>query len=166
MSLSTTFRSAVHAAETTEQEIVLITITHPDTPDVARLASKWTVRLSDDPLTYGVISRGETFYFVRMDARPPILSRDAPRRGRLVLDNTGGEQTALIRTYHAPAQIFMELVLGSDPDVVERQWPVMDLRVVDYDAATMEFELEFLPFTTESYPVDTYTPSGFPGLFG
>jgi hypothetical protein len=165
MALSATFRAAAHAAETSEQTIVLVTLTHPDTAEIVRLCDGWTVRLSDDPLMYGTVSRGNTFTFVRMDVRPPVLSREAPRRGRLILDNVGREQVALIRTYHRPAQLFIELVLGSDPDTVERIWPIMDVRVIDYDASSMEFEMEFLPFATESYPVDVYNPSTFPGLF-
>ena len=167
MPLSGLLKASVHAPETGEVFIVLLTITHATTPaEITRVSSDPTVRLSDDPVLYGTASRGETFLFFPFDLRLPDAGGEAMPRAQLVIENVGRELIAAIRSVVEPAEILIELVCASTPDTVEASYPVLRVARVQYNAQTITCDLEYAPLTSEPYPAGSFTPGAFPGLFG
>ncbi|MGH7393660.1 MAG: DUF1833 family protein [Candidatus Rokuibacteriota bacterium] len=166
MAISTAFKAAAHAAETDEVLIILLTITHPDTPDIGRVSSDPTTRLSDDPLLYGTVSRGNTFTYISFAFQPPDDREEAPPRAQIILDNVGREFINLLRTFHPPATLLVELVLGRSPDAVEMTFPDLEVVSADYDAQQVILTPIFRGLQDEQYPALAFTPGVAPGLFG
>lgn len=165
MALSSTFIAAANAQETGEIFIVLLTITHPATSDVARLSSDPTQRFTEDPLRYGTISRGNIYWFLPFQIVLPDSQESAPPLARLVIDNIDRELVELIRSHGEPGKLLIEIVLASSPDAVERTYPTLEVTNVQYDAHAATFELHYRPLAEEGYPVGSFTPNAFPGHF-
>jgi hypothetical protein len=165
MAPSLDFTAAAAGAETDEVVIALVTITHAGSGDVGRVSSDNTVRLSDDPLLYGTVSRGQTFYFVPFELTVPDSQDEAPPQARLVLREVTPALIALIRASQTPAEILIELVLASEPDTLELAFPVLEVSHATYDAGQLTLQLQAPRLTQEGYPLGSFTPSSFPALF-
>ena len=153
--VSTAFKQAVNAQETGQAFIILLTIDHPD--------FTVPIRVSSDGVN--TESRMDTFIAFPFDLRLPNDSEDSPPRAKLVIDNVSREIILALRAINSPPTILMELVLSSNPDQVERDFPDFELAKVDYDAFTVSGDLTQEPFLNEPYPGDGFIPSKFPGLF-
>jgi len=57
------------------------------------------------------------------------------------------------------------MVLFSDPETVELQFPTMRLRNVSYDAMTISGDLVIGDFLTEAVPAHSFTPGFAPAVF-
>jgi hypothetical protein len=146
--------------------VVLLNITHVDLPgDVIRISSDPTVRLNNDPLTYGTISRGFPYLYIPFAAVLPDDKEDAPPVGRLMVDNIYRELIPLLRSYSTPAKVTMEIVMASTPDFVEAAWADFDLLTSSFDQASVTISLGVDALQNEPFPSDTLNPSTFPGLF-
>lgn len=163
--LSLTTRRAMNAQETGEIVIFLMTVTHPDLDGPIRLSSDPTTRLSDSPLTYGTASRGQSFLFVPFGLILPDEKEAATPQAKVMLDNVDREMVNILRSTSTPAQVKIELVLASEPDVVEVEEPMFDLVSADYDAQTVTLTLVMNGLATEPFPSGSFNPSSFPGLF-
>jgi hypothetical protein len=151
--------------ETEEVIIALLTITHPSSAEVLRISSDPTELASVDPLMYGTQSRDYGYLFIPFQLVLPESSDDAPPSAKLVLTNVERELVPLIRSYHAPATVLIELILASSPNVVELS--IADLQIVQctYDVQEMQFSLGYPSLSTEPIPALSFTPNFFPGLF-
>lgn len=163
--VSLTMRQAMNAQETGEVAVILLTITHPDLATPIRLSSDPTTRISTDPLLYGTVSRGQTYYFLPFSAILPDDKDEAPPSARIIIDNIDRELIRLIRSTSTPAAVTLEMVLASAPDSVEIMFPELDLVSADYDAQSVTISLAIDALLTEPYPSGTFDPASFPGLF-
>lgn len=163
--LGAVLRAAMNAQETGEGAALLITITHPDAPDPIRLSSDMGARITDTPLMYGTVSRGETFLYVGMNGTLPDEKDQAAPRSRLVLSNVGREAVALARSVTSPPQAKIELIRLAAPDVVEIEFPELDMVGVEFDADQLTFELQADALALEPYPSGSFDPAHFTGLF-
>lgn len=163
--VSDTFKAAAFAQETGEALVVLLTLDHDDLDAPLRFCSDPGTRLSDDPLSYGITSRGEQFLFLPFQITlPHDLDRQAPA-GKITVDNIGREMVAALRSIHTPLEVLIEVVLASDPDTVEASFPDFDLSGVTYDAGTIEGEITIDGLAREPYAAMNFDPSRFPALF-
>jgi hypothetical protein len=163
--LSLNFRQALFAQESGEIPIFLLTITHPDLPDPIYQSTDATVRLSNDPLTYGTISRGVTFLCAAASVTLPDEQDKSPPACKLTIENVTRGLIPLARSVSTPPTVRIEAVLASALDTVEMTWPMMDMTNLNYDAAVLEFDLTMDALTTEPCPAGTFSPAYFPGLF-
>lgn len=164
--VSLTMRSAMNAEQTGQVPVVLLTIVHPDLVDgPIRLSSDPTQRLSTDPLMYGTISRTNPYIFLPFSAILPDDKEESPPQARLVIDNVDREMISLLRSTSTPAQVTLEMVLASSPNVVEIMFPALDLVSADYDANSITISLAIDALMTEPYPVGSIDPRSFAGLF-
>lgn len=164
--LSMNMREAIFAQNSDEVAVFLLTITHPALATPIRLSSDATQRLSDDPLVYGTISRGEEYLFVGMDITLPDEKDKAPPSSRLVISNVNRELVPLARSISTPAKVKIETILASAPDNVEVTVPALDMVSLVYDASELTFDLTMDALSSEPYPAGSFTPADFPGLFG
>ncbi|MBE1208103.1 DUF1833 family protein [Aminobacter carboxidus] len=163
--VSMTMRQAMNAQETGEIMVGLLTITHPSFPTPLLLSSDPTERLSDEPLTYGTSSRGDTYTFCPMVVSlPDDLGERAPT-ARLMIENVSRQIVEKIRGIANPGLGKLELVLASSPDDVEIGYPDFEIVRAQYNANVITLELSIDALTDEPYPAETFNPSGFPGLF-
>lgn len=164
-SVSLTFREAMNAQETGEVVIVLMTISHPSYPTPLRLSSDPTTLLSEAPLQYGTVSRGQTYLFCPFSTTLPDDVDERAPTARLALENVSRDLVAIIRSISTPATATIEVVLASSPDSVEIEYPQFEVKSAQYNANIMTLELSIDALTDEPYPAGTFSPSAFPGLF-
>jgi len=153
---SATFKRAIFASQTGEAFLMLLTIDH------ASLGAP--IRATSDSVA--TVSNGNTFvaYPFRLELSPE--GEKATPRMRLQIDNVDREIVQALRNAGLTAPtVTAQVVLGSDPDTIEAEFPEFKLRSASYDALVVEGELRLEDFTTLPYPFLTYTPSRFPGLF-
>ena len=154
-SVSTTFKQAVAAQETGEAFLVLLTISHAD------LAAP--IRVSSDAVN--TTSRGETYVAFPFDLSLPDDNQSSAPRARLTIDNVDRQIVEAIRQIQSPPTVQLVVVLSSDPDTVEAEFPAFKLRSVEVDILTVRGDLTIELFEDEPYPAGSFVPSAFPGLF-
>jgi len=153
--VSDTFKKEVFKQETGECFILLLTIDHVDLED--------PIRTSSDGVD--TVSRGETFVSFPFEISLPSDSDESPPESKIVIDNVDREIVQALRSISSAPSVLMEIILASDPETVEIDWPDFELINVDYDALTVEGILTQERFTAEPYPYLKFTPGNFPGLF-
>jgi hypothetical protein len=159
------FRAAAFAQETGQVLIVLLTIEHEDLDEPFRFSSDPTERVSDDPVRWRTMSRGEEFTFLPFQVKLPDAQEGAPPRAQLLLDNIAREMVTVIRSTATPATVKIEIVLAGTPDLVEVAFPRLRMVGVTYDAQTIQADLTLDHLSTEPFGYMTFDPSRFPGLF-
>lgn len=164
-SFSVAFTKALMSQETGEVLVALLTINHPTLEEPIRISSDNGVVITEDPRTYGTISRSNTYWFMPFTLTLPDDSNEAPPTAQIVIDNIMREHIALIRSVASPPTVLLELVLGSSPDTVEVAFPVFDMSKVEYDSQSMTMTLVIDPLVTEPFPGPSFSPAEFPGLF-
>jgi hypothetical protein len=175
--LSLTAREAFNAPATADTPIVLVTITSSELDAPINLASDYTQRLTTDPLRYGVISRGVTYYFLLMSAVLPSDNDGEAPAAQLVFANVNsvadqlghdiGEGLAgVARSVRAPFSVNLSLILASDPDTIEDR-SILDLKAVkaSYDVQKLTIDLSREPITSYPFPSMRMTRNRFPGQF-
>lgn len=165
MSLSLTCRAAMYAESTDEVAVWLVTITHPDLAAPVRLSTDPTARLSDDPLTYGTVSRGDAYLFAAAHLVLPDDEEGVPPSGTLVFADVGPDAVALIRSIATAPSITIELVLASAPDHVERRWSGLKVPSADYDATGVSLAFSREVMLSQPWPRGRMTKQRFPGLY-
>jgi Domain of unknown function (DUF1833) len=165
MPLSPIAKQAMFSQQSEEVLITLLTITHPSTPGTWLVSNDPTVRVSDDPLLYATYSRGQQFVFIPFSLVLPESSDESPPSAKIVLTNVERELIPLLRTYHQPATIMIEMVLSSNPDAVEV--PLTDLQVLNctYSAEEVVLALGAPLLSIEPFPALSFSPGFFAGLF-
>ncbi|WEX07367.1 DUF1833 family protein [Chelativorans sp. AA-79] len=163
--VSNTFRKALYARETDEVAVCLMTVTHPELSEPIRLSTDPTQRISIDPMIYGTVSRGENFPFVPINVVLSEDSDDTAPTASLEIDNTDLSLIAAMRSITQAAKVKLEMVLASDPDTVEIEFPEMMVSAVTYNASIISFTLTVDGLVAEPFPGNAFLPSTFPGLF-
>lgn len=162
--ISLTMRAAMQAERTDEVAVALVTITHPDLDAPVRLSSDPTRRLSHDPLTYGTVSRGETYPFVLVSVVIPDERKGSPPASQIVLENVASDMVALVRSISTPGQVKIEVVTAARPDDVERTFDGLDIVKAGYDAERVTLDVSRELFANEPWPSQRMTRQRFPGL--
>jgi hypothetical protein len=159
---------ALSGQQTLEVFIVLVTFRHSFLATPLRFSSDPTIRHSLTPLVYKTISRGLDFFFVPMSIQLPNETLDSPTNAQLSVSNVGRELISLLRSMRVgdiPATVDMEIVLGSDPDIVGYSIPTLDMVQADWDENSVNFTLTIEPLDREPFPAGNFDSSGFPALF-
>lgn len=166
-SLSPAALKAMFSVESDDTLIVLLTITGEGVATPIRLADNYLQRLSEtaDEVTYGVMSRGYPYVFLPFGLTPPTEEHSAGPRCSITLHDVTRYLTPIIRTISSAPTVLIELVLASNPDVVEVSFPGFLLGGIGYDENTVTGELTVESDATEPFPCHTFTPSVAPGLF-
>lgn len=163
--ISSGFRQALWAQETGEVVACLLTITHAELDAPIYISTDPTTRLTEDPVTYGTVSRGKNYSYLPVSVVLPEDATDSAPNARLELDNTDRDLINLVRAITSPANVQLELILVSNPDIVEIDFPALKIGAAQYDAQTVSFDLTIDALFTEPFPGNDFLPSGFPGLF-
>lgn len=157
-----TLKEGVFSQNTEEVFVTLLTLSHPDLAEPIRVCSDPAVDLVSG--SRGTMSRGEDFVFLPFELIPPGQSGDSLPTGRLKVDNVSREIVQAVRLITSPAEVLIEVVMASDPDVVEATIAGFQLRNIKADALTVEGELSTVRFDMEPFPCGSFTPSQFPGM--
>lgn len=152
---SVTFREAVNAQETGEAFLVLIEIAHA--------ALSTPIRVTSDGVS--TISNGDTYLPYPYDISLPDDPEQGVSSAQLTIDNIDRVIVESIRSISTAPTVTIRIVLGSDPDTIEAEFPNFEFREISYDAMTVSGDLTLKTFMGEPYPGDSFLPSLFPGVF-
>lgn len=153
--VSATLRSAAYAQQTSECPLVLLTIDHPDLAAPIRVVAD----------AQGVTSGGDDYVAYPFAIALPDDADDKVPSTRLVIDNVDRQIIQAIRSIGSAATLTMQVVLASDPDVIEAGPFSMTLRNVSYNSLTIEGDLQGPNLLQMQFPKRNFTPNDFNGLF-
>lgn len=156
--LSSLMQRIVRAQETDEVFVALITIEHPSIIGGA-------LRLVQD--LQDLISNGHTYTMFPFRLILPEDADEGVAEVMLSIDNVSQEVYATIKAIapQSPPTISIDLVLRSQPDVVEFSLPLLTLREVSADMLVIEGTLRGDEEDLNEFPRDSFTPQTTPGLF-
>lgn len=162
--LSNAARQAVYAQQTGEAFIILLTISHPDWAQPIRLASD-AMELLPNANVRGVISRGMEYVYLPFTINLPQQDESSTARATVSIDNIDRRIVAAVRGATSAVNISIEIILASQPDIVEVSMQDFKMDRVTYDSLTVTGDISVESFELEPYPSKRFTPSDFPGLF-
>ena len=111
------------------------------------------------------VSNGLTFNSYQFMLTLPDDTERPFSQGRLSIENVSQVIIEALRSVSSALLITMQIVLASDPDTVEVEYPEFELVNVNYDAQQISGDLSIESFVEEPFPGDSFIPSYFPGLF-
>jgi hypothetical protein len=116
--LSVNFREAMNAAEDGRVAIFLLTIEHDEGGDPGspsspiRFSGDPTELVTDVPLRYKTVSRGEDYFYLPMQIVLPDEREGSAPRAQIRISNINREILPLIRSVITPARAKIELVFS------------------------------------------------------
>lgn len=153
--LSSGMLQALLAGSTGEAIPVLLELSHPT------LATPIRAVANHEPIT----SNGVEYLAYPFECTIGGDEEGRPPTGRLRIDNVDRSIVQAIRGIQGePISITLSVVLSSTPDQVEVGPLRYKLRSADYDAGTVEGELQLEDVLNEPVPGHRFTPGDFPGL--
>ena len=156
--LSNVFKTAASAQETGEVLVALVTITHA-------LILGGPLRLVQN--LQDLTSNGNVYTAFPFQIRLPDDTDEGIPQVSLTIDSVDRSIMAAIRSLpptSAPA-VQVDLVLASQPNVVELSVQNLTLRNVRGDALQIEGDLRMDEEDLAMFPKDAFTPQNFPGMF-
>ncbi len=168
-SMSPNALKAVFSPDSDDDLIILLTIYNPENESevIFRLADGYTKRISEtvDEVFYGVTSNGNDYTFLPMEISLPSEDEAQAPRCSIVMHDVTRYLTPIIRTIVGPPRIKLELVLSKSPDVVEVSFSDFYISSFTYNSDTVNADLAMVDFEREPFPMHSFTPRYFPGMF-
>lgn len=155
---SSLFKTMANAQETGEVLLALVTISSPS-------ITGGPLRVVQD--LHNLTSNGNVYTAFPFEIRLPEDGDDGPAKVRLSIDNIDRSIAVAIKSIPPsnPPTVMVEIVIASQPDVVEITIPDMKLRDVTGDAFQITGELQIDDEDLIPFPEGAMTPQNFPGLF-
>jgi hypothetical protein len=168
-SMSAAAIKAVFSPESDDDLITLLTIYNPlnESEVLARLADGFTGRISetDDEVLYGVTSNSFAYTFIPMQISLPSEDEAQAPRCSIVLNDVTRYITPIIRTITSPPRIKLELVLAKSPNIVEVSFSDFYINNFSYNSDSVTADLAMIDYEREPFPMHSFTPRYFPGMF-
>ena len=160
---------AVFSTDADSDLIFLLTIYDPSSPNtvVARLSDNYTTRVleTDEDVLYGVVSRGQEFIFLPIEITLPTEDEAQAPRCSLTIRDVTRHILPLIRELSGPPKVKLELVLSKTPDTVEVSFTGFYISNITYNLETITANLSMIDYEREPFPMHSFTPAYFPGMF-
>lgn len=153
MSISNNFRRAVLGLTTDEVGVELLTISG---------AGFTTLRVCNN--NENIISNGQTFIAYPFRLTLPSDGENAPV-ARVQIANVSREIGQAIDAATDNVTFQIDLILASNPDLLEKSFGGLDLRTVSRTPLIVEGEIQSASFASEPCPHIRVTPGRFPGMF-
>jgi len=163
--VSLSLRDALFAQSSGDTGIVLATIDHDDLDAPIRLSSDSTQRITTDPLVYGTVSNGQTYYFSLMTAVLPHDEEERPIGVSLVFENVTSDIVSQIRSILTPIEVDLSLVMSSAPDTVEMQFTDLFSTKFSWNSGTLTLDISREPLISEPWPCHRKIKQWYPGLY-
>lgn len=132
-----------------------------------RLCDSYLTRLSENSsdVVYGVVSRSKNYVFLPLEITLPQEEEAQAPRCSIVMRDVTRYLIPVIRELKEPPKVKLELVLSSTPDVVEVSFDGFYVTNFNYNRDQVTCELQMVNYEREPFPVHSFNPSTFPGLF-
>lgn len=160
---------AIFSPDADSDLLFLLTIYDPvnsETP-IVRISDGYTTRISEnsEEVVYGVLSNSENFTFLPMEITLPTEEEAQAPRCTITLHDVTRYITPIIRTITAPCKVKMELVLSKSPNIIEASFSGFYITSFSYNAQTVSAELSMVDYEREPFPMHSFSPVYFPGMF-
>lgn len=162
---SASFRDRLFSDANGEPIVLLLTITHPQLAEDILLSSDNKDLLDFEEQQYGTISRAKEFAFLPMTITLPEQGDEVQPVLSVTLFDVAAQVTPLLESTVTPAYVTAEVVSAEAPDAVEVEFAIFELRDADIAGDTVTLQLVVDGMGDEPFPADSFTPSGFPGLW-
>lgn len=163
--LSDNAKAQLNAQESDDAFVVLLELNH-DSFDGE------TIRLSSDPTTtlldgtYGTVSNGNDYTFFPFEITLPAQDDTFLGRTVLKIDNVTRDLILEVLQINGdPILVTLKIVLASDPDSVEMEYPSLRMTNIAANATDLQADLYPQIIQDEQWPYDNFTRADFPGLF-
>jgi hypothetical protein len=150
--MSTQGRIEANAVSSDAAWLVLLTFTLPGEPPL-RVVNN----------TEQIVSRGDTFEPTAFEITLPTDDGEQLPKVQLEIVNVDGSIMEWVRGFHVAPNLKLEIVLSTQPDVVERSIDFLKLNNIDYDALTISGTLVVENAMTAGFG-SIYSPFEFPAL--
>lgn len=164
--ISRATRQAVYAQSTKEAFIALITLSHPSWTEDIRVSSDPT-QLLPDANVRGTISNGDEYLFAPFGFTLPAQDDTGISRATISVENVSRTLMEKIRERSSGGEIDIKIqvVLSSDPDVVDVTVTNFKFTSVNYDAFSINGEISVEYFDNEPFPYQRITPSKYRAVY-
>ncbi|SHG80053.1 hypothetical protein SAMN02745157_4866 [Kaistia soli DSM 19436] len=162
--ISLDLRRQMNAEQTGVVPITLLTFEHDALPAPLRISSDRTGRVSDSPLVYGTVSRGQTYLWVPLSAILPDENDQAPPELRISITTVDRSIFPVIRSSPEPATVTMELVYDGDLDTVQVSIGNLKTQAAPYDEGQVSIVMGQDDFGLVNFPRGRMNPIVAPGL--
>ena len=122
-----------------------------------------TIRLVNN--TQDIVSRTNTYTAFPVSITLPADDGKTLRSANITFDNVSLELIDEFRGITDPIDAKLEMVLASDPDVVEIELAELKISNISYNAQSVSAELFLDDFLNTELSSEKYTPTNFSGLF-
>jgi hypothetical protein len=154
--LSPVLLRAIFSESTREVLLALLKIEHPNLVTPIRVVNNL------QPIT----SQGYTWAAFPFEITLPGEAEDELPVMTLRIDAVDRQIITAVRNLQGAPDITLDLIVASQPDVVEASFVGFKLKNVSYDNLTVEGELRLEEILSEPFPKDSFTPFVAPGLYG
>lgn len=154
--LSPVLLRALFSESTREVLLALLKIDHPNLVTPIRVVNNL------QPIT----SQGYTWAAFPFEITLPGEAEDELPVMTLRIDAVDRQIITAVRNLQGAPDITLDLIVASQPDVVEASFVGFKLKNVSYDNLTVEGELRLEEILSEPFPAHAMTPATFPGLWG
>ena len=168
-SMSPEALKAVFSPDSDSDLVTLLTIYDPINTNtvLARISDSYTQRISEtsDEVVYGVVSRGENYTFLPVQVTLPSEEEAQAPRCSLTINDVTRYLTPIIRSLQGPPRVKLELVLNKTPNTVEVSFDYFYISSITYSRDSVNCELTMINLEREPFPMHSFNPPNFPGLF-
>ena len=160
---------AVFSPDSDDDLIILLTVYDPldENQVIARICDGFTKRISEtaEEVIYGVTSNSNDYMFLPMEISLPSEDEAQAPRCSITMYDVTRQLIPIIRSITLPPRIKMELVLSKTPDVVEVSFSDFYISNFVYNSESVSAELSMIDYEREPFPMHSFTPQYFPGMF-
>lgn len=153
--LSENMRRAMHAQETGEVVLPLVTLTQAGWDDEIRLV----------PNTEPVMHQGKEFMALGFDVTLPDEEAEGVPVINWVADNTDRNLVKALRSVTGAVEAHIVWVLADTPDTIEIGPLEVEMRAAEYDASTIRGTMGVEPILEKQFGHMVFNPVNAPALF-
>lgn len=170
MALSARTKTALMQQDTTDSDIILMTVSHPSWGSrVLRLSTHSTTLLRLDANTnlpiYGTVSRGEEYIYVPVQVSLPNSADEQPPEAHIIVSNISRELSPYLKLVDKdPPKITIEVVNTGTPDVVEMSFENLDFATTTWDANSIDIKIVNDIASSEPIPYLRFSLGYFPNM--
>ena len=162
---------SIFSPDATSDLFMLLTIYDPEDPNtvVMRLCDGFTHRIvdiADQEIVYGLTGPGGyDFTFLPMQITLPQEDEAQAPKCTITLNDVTRAATPLIRSLTGPPKVLLQLVLSTTTILQEVSFAGLYIDNFTYNADSVVASLSMIDYEREPFPMHTFSPKYFPGLF-
>jgi len=178
-SMSPEALKAIFSPESDANLITVVTIYDPENVNniVLRLCDGYTKRISEtsEDVLYGITWKGNDYTFLPMEISLPTEEQGQAPRCSITMFDVTRYVIPIVRTIVGPPKIKLDLVLSkyvepgnslfnasAEPEATFNDFYISNFT---YNKDQVSAELTMINYDREPFPLHSFTPAYFPGLF-